>query len=166
MKKSKAEFARQLLKLEKKAFNEDLSDSEGAEMLSLVEHIFYDDHTVKDPKQKRRSYRIPIHASCEIEIDSKTVSCELVEVSHIGITLCGDVLDQYKNLSGFVLKTVSVGNQNVVLYLKCQKLGKGTHEGKPTIGAKLDPDPGAAKLDKYYTSVYYPTYIAYLESMV
>ena len=113
---------------------------------------------------QRRSIRLPASVSVRLGIRKGEFVCQLTDLSQLGITVSGPVLAHIA--TGEVVELRAVGEKGAehVVGMRTEVMRIDSAPTPPVAGLQLAHDNDAAAQGRYFEFVYYPLYLAYLES--
>ena len=169
MSKAIPSLAARLLVLEKIQKTRPLDSAEVTQWEELVFQVFGEESEGSVHRKNRitrKSYRIPCQTKCTIKFGAKMHEGQLFEVS-----LCGFAF-KCKSLMGndsdflFIFNSVQVQDKEIHLQVECKTVNFVPARNDQKFGAKIDPGNSADTLTAYVDNVYYPLYMAFLETLV
>ena len=158
----KSSAAKELLALEELSSTRPLSEGEAMRSKELLEKLF----GPKEPlPYKRKSFRIPVDATCRIRMNSQFFECRVREVSHLNMALVAPELEMAMEEFTLVVVNFTVFDDVLQLGLHCVVERVFKFDGEPAVGIEFqEVNPPNAR-SQYYSSIYYPLFIDHLKEL-
>lgn len=154
--------ARELLELEQKQALKPFSEEEQLRWDELAMRVFSDDST---HGKRRRSFRLPGHTACTLNISGVSHQCVLIELSLRGFSIsCKEAIKTPSDMI-FVFESIMVLNKKIPIELSCKMINLKSTDLETNFGAELTSRNGPQVLEQYFEKIYYPLYISYLEGL-
>jgi hypothetical protein len=156
----RAADAKELLELEK-LYQEGKLDEKGSERWNELATSIFADHR----PHARRSFRLPAGATAQVAIRNGTFTCTIVEISRLGMTLQGTVFAHITHEDSIRVCGVTFDGKERRVDLHCDIVHFDEKKSPFAVGVSISEENSRAAKDGFFTQVYYPMYLKYLEHL-
>lgn len=163
MTKSISTAAQKLIELEDIQRLKPLNDDQQQKWNDLVDYIFGPD---VNPRMRRRSFRLKTNSKCRIRMNGNIFDGELIELNMLGFSSAVDLNQTISQGAPCCLESVQVQGEPRIVGLQCVIANIRVEANKIRFGAEILKTESTDVLRTYYDRVYYPCYIAFLNSLV